>query len=146
MNSLREAAQDPQKRQLLVKELTALVDDEVKRTSGVSGLAVRGGYKVVSSLKGGRMVPIAVNSLLDKFIDGLAPLVERYRESGEARFSSFMVRNERDAVNALLAVTDRRAETASSAVKSAYKKLRPIAEKQVAGALPAVGAWLDRYL
>lgn len=146
MSNLHTIAADATKRKQLVSELTALIADEVKRTGGMTGFAVKGGYKVVSSLKGGQMIPIAVNSLLDQFIDGIEPLTQRFAESAENDFARFMKLNERDAVNALLAVTDRRARTASNAVQGAYRKLRPLAERQVSSALPEVGRVLGKYL
>lgn len=146
MSNLHTVAANTTTRKQLVSELTSLIAEEVKRTSGMTGFAVKGGYKVVSSLKGGQMIPIAVNSLLDQFIDGIEPLTQRFTESSETDFARFMKLNERDAVNALLAVTDRRARTASSAVQGAYQKLRPLAERQVSSALPEVGRLLGKYL
>lgn len=146
MNGLQAAAQDPTKRQALVSSLQALIDGEVKRTSGVSGLAIKGGYKVVSALRGGRMVPVAIQSLLDEFIAGFTPLIARFEEQKGAGFAQFLAKNERDAVSALLSVTDKRAQSANSVIQSTYKKLRPLAERQVANAIPRVGDVLAAYL
>lgn len=146
MSALRAVLSDDVRRKALVDELTTLVDNEVGRVSGISGLAIKAGYKVVSALRNGRMVSVAVNALLPSFIGGVEPLLERFSQSGEKQLGAFMVRNEREAVNALLSVTDARATHANAVIQGSYRKLRPLAERQVANALPNVGAVLQRYL
>jgi hypothetical protein len=146
MLSLLEVSSDPTKRPSLVAAITELIDQEVAARGGLTGMAVKGGYKVVKQLKGGQMVPDLVDGLLDEFVGALEPLHAEHRARGGTGFVAFLRSNESRAVNALLGVTDRRAKRTSHALlRSTYEKLRPMAEKQVAESLPGVGRVVDRF-
>ena len=64
MSALTERLQTAD-RAAVVADTVQLIDDEVGRKSGMSGMALKAGYKVVQKLKGGRMIPEAVDYLLD---------------------------------------------------------------------------------
>jgi hypothetical protein len=99
---------------------------------------------VVKSIKPGFLREV-VNHLLDDFLDALNPI---YQEAAEAKkpASRHLVDQSGRAADALLAVTDRRAERAQRAViRGTYDKLRPMAKKQVEAAAPRMGQLLDRH-
>ena len=136
-------------RQAVIEDTVRLIDAEVARKGGISGMALKGGYKVVKALQSGRMIEKAVDHLLDEFTGALDPLHERYRgEEGEGEsFGQFLSAHEREASDALLAITDARAARAEQKIiASTYQKLRGQAEKHVAEALPGVGALIERYV
>jgi hypothetical protein len=139
---------DASLRPRVVNDCAALIDAEVGATSGISGFAIKAGYKVVKSLKGGRMVPDLVDGLLNEFADAIEPLHGEYRSAGakSGGFAGFLKANERRAVQALLSVTDGRARrTDNQMLKKTYDGLRKYAEDSVARALPGVGAMVDRH-
>lgn len=147
MKSLVEVIQDPAQRQQVVQATTQLIDQEVSKAGGITGMAIKGGYKVVKKLKDGRMIPAVLDGLLDEFVAGIEPMHAAYRESGEsAGFGAYLTARPTEACNALLSITDARAQRTDNAVlRKTYQKLRPHGEKYVQAALPGVGAMIDRF-
>ncbi|MFU8803852.1 MAG: DUF6918 family protein [Bradymonadaceae bacterium] len=133
-------------RQALIKEASTLIDEEVRRKSGLSGMALKGGYKVINKIKPG-MIEDAVDHLLDDFTDALNPVYQAYQEQDEVEtFEEYIKKHDRRAANDLLSITDGRAERSDNKVlKSTYSKLRGQAEKHVVEALPGVGRMIDKH-
>jgi hypothetical protein len=145
MQSLIDVLQDPARRQAVVSDVETLVDQQVKSQRGASGFAIKGGYKVVSQLRGGNMISAAIGALIDDFARAIEPLHAEYRDSDESSFSSFLKKRDEQAANALLGITDERIDGASSVVAKTYRRLRPMAKKQVAAAAPDIGAVVERH-
>lgn len=135
MERFSEVLLDPSKIRLLTDDVTGLIDQRVQRVSGVSGMAIRAGYKVVSSLRGGRMVRTAVGVLLPDFVKALEPFVPADPDVSMVRD---WTSRKSEIANALLAVTDAKAENASAVLARPYRKLRSFAEAQVAAAVPSL--------
>lgn len=146
MSSLSEIL-DSADRATLVNDVVGVIEGEVSRKSGITGLALKGGYKVVKRLKKGRMIHLAADNLLDDFAKALDPVWDEYVEAGKSgSFANHLQRNDRRAADALLAITDGRARRAETPViKKTYQKLRGQAQKHVIEALPAVGRLIDKY-
>ena len=142
MHRLKQAATNAQTRDQLVREITKLIDRRVSATAGISGLAIRGGYKVVSRMRGGRMVPGAVNYMLDDFVAVTVPLLPEDGASLEAHWAG----REREVAAALLSITDRRADQASGVLQKPYRKLRGFGEEQLVLATPELATLLSAYI
>ena len=141
-----EVIADSARRPAVVRDVVGLIDSEVSRKGGLSGMAIKGAYKLVKKLQGGRMIPEVADGLLDEFSEAIEPLHEEYRGGDGGGFDRFLLRRSADAVNALLSITDGRARrTTNSTLKSAYNKLRPVAEKNVAEAIPGIGRMIDKH-
>lgn len=146
MKSLVEVSKDSALRPKLVQAIADLIDTEVSNRGGLTGMAIKAGYSVVKQLKNGRMIPEVVDGMLDEFVGGLEPLHAEYRSEAKGSLEAFFRSREKRAVDALLTVTDRRAQRTSHAVlRKTYDKLRPMAEKQVAESLPGVSRLVDRF-
>ncbi len=144
--TLPESLLDPQRRPDVVRDCVALVDSEVERKSGISGFAIKQGYKVVKKLDHGHMVPKAVNDLLPDFAAALEPMHARFRADGRGTFASFMLGKEPEAADSLLAVTDGKAQHAKNAVlKGIYNQLRPTAKRNLEASVGALAGVIDRY-
>ena len=135
-------------RKKLVDDVVKLIDDEVAGKGGVTGFALKGGYKVVKKLKGGRMIHLAANNLLDDFTDAIDKLYTGFvDEGGTGTFTQFLASHKDQATQALLEITDGRAAKAENKVlKKTYEKLRGQAEKHVKEALPGVGRLVEKYM
>ncbi len=146
MKPMNEALAEANRSKLL-DDVVGLIDEEVGRKGGLSGMALKGGYKVVKGLKDGRMIHKATDQMLDEFTGAIAPLHDEYRQKGaEGSFADFLKRNEGRASDALLNVTDRRAAKAEHQImKKTYEKLRPQAVGHVKEALPGLGRLIDKY-
>jgi len=144
MESLREQLGSGPKRDALIEDGLKVLDEEVDDRSGITGLAIKGAYKVVKGIKPGFLREV-VDALLDDFLDALNPI---YQEAAEQKkpAGQHLIDNQGRVADALLAVTDKRAEKAQrQVIRSAYDKLRPIAKKQVEGAAPRMGRLLDKH-
>lgn len=144
MKTLTHVASVPEERGALIQDITTLIETRVKAVKGLGGMAIRGGYKVVSSMRGGRMVPSAVNVLLDEFCAAIDPFIEDFRASNSRSFETYLVQREKDVANALLSITDARAKNANPLLKRPYKKLRGFGETQVIAAVPGVARIVER--
>src|SRR5690348_8517556 len=117
---------DKSKRPRLLSDCERLIDDEVSSKGGLSGLAIKGAYKVVCAIKPG-LVREAMDGLLDDFVKRLEPFYEQHRKNGgEPRnFGDSLNRKSGEVADALLGITDDRAKRANNeTLKSAYNKLR----------------------
>jgi len=135
-------------RSVVIQDTVRLIDDEVSRKSGISGMAIKGGYKVVKKLQSGRMIDKAVDMLLDDFTSALAPMHDEFRgQDAVTSFSDFLVQQNTRASDALLKITDDKAARAKTRViKKTYDQLRGQAERHVLDALPGVGRLIDRHV
>ena len=145
MTSLTERLQTVD-RQIVIDDTAQLIDDEVRSKSGFSGMALKGGYKVVKKLKP-NMIEEAIDHLLDDFTAALDPLYQEFiTEEDVESFEVYIQDHDARAANDLLSITDARAERSDKQVlKSTYSKLRGQAEKHVRQALPGVGRLIDRH-
>lgn len=139
---------DRAKRPALLSDAERLVDDEVKNKSGLSGMAVKAAYAVVTKVKPG-MIREALDHLLDAFIERLEPLFAEHMKSSDdpKAFGAFLQKNADRAADALLGVTDDRAKRAQNkTLKSAYEKLRPQAKKHVVEAIPGASRVFAKHI
>jgi hypothetical protein len=143
--TLEEILLNPARRPAVVDDLQTLVDEEVSDKGGVSGAVIKTGYSAVKAIKPG-VVSSAVDRMLPEFTAALEPLYGEYRASGGGDFGSFLSARSDQASDALLGVTDARAEhTSSDGIKKVYAKLRPNGKKNVEEALPRLGQLIDRH-
>lgn len=146
MSALKERLEAAD-RQVVIRDTVSLIDDEVASKSGLSGMAIKGGYKVVKKLRGGRMIHDAVDHLLDDFTDALAPLYDDFLEADSTTtFERYLKGHSDAACDALLGITDAKIKRAENRVIiKTYNKLRGQAEKHVVDALPGVGRLIDQH-
>jgi hypothetical protein len=139
---------DPTKRPRILNDCLRMIDDEVDAKGGLTGLAIKGGYKIVQAVKPG-FVREALDHLLDEFVGRLEPFWQKHREGGgdPRMFADALSRRSGEVADALLGLTDEKARRAKNpTVKSAYEKLRPQAKKHVEEAVPRVGRTLTALL
>ena len=135
-----------ERRQAVVADCVTLIDSEVARRTGVTGLAIKGVYKMVKRLDGGRMVPKAVNDLLPEFAEAFEPFHADFRSSSSPSFAAFTAGREGELAEALLAITDEKAKHAKNKVmKKGYNKLRPTGKGQLEDAMPGVVKVVDQH-
>jgi hypothetical protein len=144
MPTLREIMETGDKRAAVVGDACHVLDLEVKDKGGLAGLAIKGAYKVVQGISPG-FIPQVVDHLLPDFLDALDPVYQEALTKGEAPGPYLRAQSGRVA-DALLAVTDKRAERAQRAVvKKTYDKLRPTAKRHVEDAAPRLAEMLERH-
>ena len=100
-------------------------------------MVIKTGYKAVSGIKPG-FVRKVVNSLLDEWVEAIDPIWLE-ADAANSTPTAHLLREEDRVADALLSVTDRKATHAKSpVVGKTYKKLRPIAKKNVVQAVPGL--------
>jgi hypothetical protein len=143
--NLNDVLSDETRRTSVIEDVCRLVDDEVGKQKGLSGVAVKAGYKLVQGVKPG-FVRNVVRSLLPDFATALDPFVDKAQAGGQS-VGDFFRSNTPEIAEALLAVTDGRVEGSDhGSVKGAYGKLRGSARKNVEAAVPGLGKIIDSYL
>lgn len=147
MPTLREILCTPAERPNVVRDAAALVESEVKSKTGLTGLAVKAAFTVVTNIKPG-MIRDVVDVLLDRFIDQMEPFFSDWSAAGRTEpLESFLNARKTKVVAALLWVTDERAKVVDSAtLKKAYASLRPQGEKHVEAAIPGLARMVGKYV
>jgi len=142
---LKACLLDGERRGEVVTDLKAFVDQEVAGKSGLSGGVVKTGYAAVKKVKPG-IIERALDNLLEEFVDAMEPYWAAYQAQPTPGFGAYLSSRPQEVSQALLAVTDRRAERSSrAAVTSVYNKLRPKGQENVIEALPRLGDLVERH-
>ncbi|MGC4120119.1 MAG: hypothetical protein QM765_37165 [Myxococcales bacterium] len=144
MATLQEMFGSQPKRGMVIADCVTLIDQEVGDKGGLSGIAIKTGYKVVKSFKPG-FVAEAVDGFLNEFSAALQPIVDDAKAQAKPIAAHFAANPGRVA-EALLAITDARAQRSKLAViKATYDKLRGMAKKNVEEAVPRVGKLIEKH-
>jgi hypothetical protein len=144
MSTLPEVLLDETKKTAVIDDCCDLIDAEVKDKGGLSGLAIKAGYSAVKGIKPG-FIRQAVSDMLPEFAKALDPLFQESQTQGKP-VADFFAQNTTRAADALLAITDARAERVKSGVvKGTYDKLRGSAKKNVEAAIPRLGKMVAKY-
>ena len=142
--NLNDVLNDEAKRASIIEDVCHLVDNEVGKQRGLSGVAVKAGYKLVQGVKPG-FVRNVVQALLPEFAAALEPIREQAVAQGQT-VSGYFSAHTAEVAEALLAVTDGRAQRSEhGSVKGAYGKLRGSARKNVESAVPGLGKIIEKY-
>lgn len=143
--ALSESLLDDTKRPAFLADAKEVLDAEVSDKGGASGLAVKGGYAAVKKVSP-TIVGDALESFIPRFVAQLEPFWSEYQASGAGSFADLLVSKQEEVSEALLSVTDERAESSSRpALTKVYNSMRSSAKKHVAEALPRVGALVQRH-
>lgn len=150
MSTLVEKITAPDVYPKVIDDSVQLIETEVASKRGLSGTAVKAGFAVVKKLKPG-MIRDVVQKLLPEFASALQPM---YDKSGASdadagsgdKFASYLTSHQDEAAEALLAVTDRKADGAKNkTLKKTYQRLRGGARAHVSAAVPNLAKTLGRY-
>ena len=152
MASLVEILTTSETRPRVVRACADLIDAEVASKRGISGLAVKAGYRLVRAVKP-TMVSDVVGRLLPEFAGAMEPFYEASLEvaTAESRplarvFAERLTSDDVSVAEALLQVTDRRAERASGPLLKTYKKLRGTALEHVRLAVPGLAKTISPFV
>jgi hypothetical protein len=142
-DTLKAALLGEDRRGEVVTDLQTLIDQEVAAKSGLTGGIIKTGYVAVKKVRPG-IIGRAIDGLLEEFVDALESHWAAYRAQPAADFGAFLSQRPQEVCQALLAVTDRRAERSSAALTSVYARLRPKGQDNVIEALPRLGELVER--
>jgi hypothetical protein len=136
----------PEKRKEIVEACARLLDVEVGKKKGIGGMAVKAAYKMLKAVKPGAVVN-TVDALFDDFMEALERFHDDYQGAGASgSFGGYMKTRDSEVAEALVQVTDRRAQkTRHKSLKKGYQKLRGSAKRNVQEAVPGLSDLVDRY-
>ena len=144
-STLHDILLAPDTQPAVVADCLKLIEQEVASKSGVSGTGVKLAYKTAKSFASGYLQS-TVESLLPDLVAQLEPFWADYVASGASGFGDYLAKRGDEVSEALLSVSDERAQRSSRAVIiKAYRTVRGGAAKHVTAALPAVGALVQKY-
>lgn len=142
--SLLDALTDSTKREAVVDDCMDLINSEVSDKGGLSGMAIKGGYKAVNGIKPGFVRKVA-NDLLPEFAQAVDPIFTEAKNK-DASVGAYFVDNKSRVADALLQITDEKASRSTNrVVKSTYDKLRKIAKSNVESAVPRLGKLIEKH-
>ena len=145
--SLTEQLLSEPTRPRVVAECVTLIDKQVKSKTGLRGVALKGAYGVIKTIKRG-FVGRVVDALLPDWLDRLEPYYQTWlAEKQPDSFAEFVIARSDDVAEELLAVTDERAEkTKHKRAKKYYFKMRDKAKDNVIEAIPELSRLIERHL
>ncbi|HTE55514.1 MAG TPA: hypothetical protein VK698_31890 [Kofleriaceae bacterium] len=144
--TLGEYVGGPPAREQVITECASLVDEEVKAKGGISGIAIKGAYGTVKTIKP-RFVPEVIDTLLDEWVAKLEPYYAKWRAAGTGSLAEYLTARSDDVADDLLKVTDERAaRTKHKTAGKLYGKMRPSAKRNVSAAVPKLGALMERHV
>jgi hypothetical protein len=133
--ALSEVVKDPKKRRAVVDDCVLLIEAEVGDKGGLTGMAIKAAYATVKNIKPG-FVGGAMNDLLDPFSDKVDPFWADC-QAKKANPRQFFTQKKGEIANALLAITDVRADRSQhKMLVKTYHKLRPQAVNHIGDAMP----------
>lgn len=141
---LRDILDDPPRRSRFLDDGVRLIDAEVARKSGLSGMALRTGFRAIQKVR-----PDIVRAALDMLLPAFEPAIEPKFQAAQAHgdVAAWFAAHAAEVAGAMLSVTDAKAARATNAViKGAYQGLRGQALTHVVEAMPAVGRLLASSL
>ena len=133
-------------RDTAVARITGVVEQQIARRKGLSGAGLRTALKMAKSNRPD-MLPTVINRLLPHFCEALEPYFQQFQASDETDFQHFVMQRESELTEAMLSVTDGRAEqTQKKTFKRMYKQLRGTAGDELSAALPDIAALVQARL
>lgn len=143
--SLKEHLAQPGKREAIIQDATTVLNQEVADKRGITGVAVKAGFKVVRGLQPG-FVPQAIDALLDDFVGKIEPFYDQWKSGGTGTLRQHFVANGPAVADALLSITDgRAAKSPHKTLVKTYGKLRPKGKEHVVAAMPRVGDLIAKH-
>ena len=144
MASLVSAVKDSERRKEIIKDCDALIREEVADKRGLTGIAVKGGFKMIKSFRPD-IVPQAMDDLIDDFAEKVDPFWLECQEKGHDP-QQFFTQRQADVANSLLSITDERAQKSKHRVLvKAYNKLRGRAVDHIGSAMPRFAKLLVKH-
>jgi hypothetical protein len=142
---LQEIMLAPQTQPRVIDDALALVDQQISDKSGISGAAVKLAYKSVVSFSPGH-IRYMIEQLMPAMLEKLQPYWADFQVSGGGVFGDYLSKRAEEVAEALLSITDARAEgSGRPVIVKAYKSVRGGASKNVQAALPDLGGLVQKY-
>ena len=143
--TLQEILLAPDTQPKVLDDCYELIQQEVSDLSGISGAAIKLGYKTVATF-----MPNHIRYLLEQLVPGLVDQLQPYwadfHAAGGSDFGDYLTKRGDEVSQSLLTVTDARAERSDRpTIIKAYRSVRNSAGKHIQAALPRLGDLVTKY-
>ena len=143
--TLQEILLAPDTQPKVLDDCYELIQQEVSDLSGISGTAIKLGYKTVATF-----MPNHIRYLLEQLVPGLVDQLQPYwadfHAAGGSDFGDYLTKRGDEVSQSLLTVTDARAERSDRpTIIKAYRSVRGSAGKHIQAALPRLGDLVSKY-
>ena len=130
-------------REPVIAECCDLIDNQVKQ----KGFMLKTAYATIKAIKK-RFIPEVVDNMLDDWLSKIQPHYEKWQSSAQGTsFSDYIIARSDEVAEALLSVTDQRAEnTSHTTAKKMYHRMRDSAKKNVVEAIPDLAKMIEKRL
>lgn len=146
MSQLKSILLESANRTRVIGDCVNLVESEVASKSGLGGMAVKTAFSVIKKINP-RIIHMAVNKLIDDFVDAMDPFYTDYQKTNDSNLESHWTSKRSELADALLSVTDKRiAKAENKTIKKAYTKLRSSGAKHVEASIPGIAQVVARYV
>lgn len=136
----------PEKRPVVVAELTTLVDDVSAAQSGITGMAIKGALSAARKVNTD-IVAKGVDRLLPEILGDLQAHWNAFEQSGQADFGAFLEPRANEVAESFLSTADRAVEQSGiSAIKKVYGSLRSRGTKIISPQVPALGRLIHDHM
>lgn len=146
MATLVEIITAPKRRDAIIADCVRRAEAQVSAASGLRGLSLKAGLRALKAVRPDALTR-ATEQLLPKFAAALEPLHQEFLASGEDNFARFLEERRARAREAILAVTDARADAGTHRMLIAtYRKLRPTLASEIEKLLPELIRGIGRQI
>jgi hypothetical protein len=143
--TLQEILLAPDTQPKVLNDCYELIQQEVSDLSGISGTAVKLGYKTVAAFMPGH-IRYLIEQLVPGLVDQLQPYWADFHAAGGSDFGDYLSKRAEDVAQSLLTVTDARAEQSERpTIIKAYRSVRGGAGKHIQAALPRLGDLVSKH-
>jgi hypothetical protein len=143
--TLEQVLLAPETQPKVIADCYALIEQEIAGKSGVSGAAVKVGYKTVTSFAPGYFHDTVLD-MLPQIAARLEPFWADFSASGGGVFGDYLAKRGEEVAQALLSVTDAMAAVSKRpTIIKAYRAVRGGAARHVEAALPRLGDLVQKY-
>ena len=126
----------------VIAECCDLIDHQVKQ----KGFMIKTAYATIKALKK-RFIPEVVDNMLDDWLGKIQPHYEKWQGAPGTPFSDYIIARSDEVAEALLSVTDDRADkTSHTTAKKLYHRMRDGAKKNVIEAIPDLSRLIEKRL
>lgn len=142
--TLQTQFSDGQKRSRIVDDAVSVIEAEIQDKGGLAGLAVKGAFALVKGTSPG-FVRQVVAKLFDEFLSAFEGPYSQAVAEGRSPGALIVPEKSKVASDLLRATDERVRRMDNKALRKAYEKLRPTAQKHVEDAAPRLAGLLDRH-
>ncbi|PWD50612.1 hypothetical protein C8046_08060 [Serinibacter arcticus] len=142
MTTLREQLTAADTKPAAVADLAALIDGEVAGMSGLTGIAAKTAVKAAKA-KRPDVVQRGANAYLGTLADALDPFWTTHRAQGGTDFGAYVAANSDQVSAAVMAAIE--SEVGTGNQRSMFDKFKPQLGKVLVGALPKIGALVQKH-